>query len=354
MTRIYFKKPLLGIDSIPQADTHSPEEKKEDVKITVVNYGKDFFEEFVVQTFEECIEHLSKDHQTWVNIDGHPSHSFLEKMQEHFKLHPLLIEDICTEQRPKVEPYDNMLYIVLRSLYYNPEKVTIENEQVSVILGKGFLISFQEREHHISTYIKERLRSRKNRGKDPTPDFLMYILIDVVVDNYFIVLEKIAETVDSLEEDLIQTTDALILRDIHLLKRETIIMRKSIWPLREVISKLHRGDFELVSPDISLYLRDLYDHTIQVVDTIETFRDMISGILDLYLSNIGHKTNEIMKLLALAATIFAPLTFLTGLWGMNFKFMPELNSLWGYPAALALMAVVIVIMFIAFRRKKWL
>ena len=288
------------------------------------------------------------------NIDGHPSHHFLKKIQDHFKLHSLLIEDISTEQRPKVETYDSVLYMVLRSLYYDPERVMIENEQISLILGLNFIISFQEREHHLTTFIKERIRSRKNRSQNLGPDYLMYTLIDVVVDNYFIVLEKIAETVDDLEEELLKTTDALILRDIHHLKRETIIMRKSIWPLREVISRLQRGDLEQISPDISLYLRDLYDHTIQVVDTIETFRDMISGILDLYLSNIGHKTNEIMKILALAATIFAPLTFLTGIWGMNFKNMPELDWIWGYPVALGGMLIMISIMVVYFKKKKWI
>lgn len=342
------------MESIPQADTHTPEEKKEDIRITVVNYDVDFFEEVQVSNFKDCVSHFSEEHFTWINIDGHPPHILLEQIQDHFKLHPLLIEDISTEQRPKIEPYDNVLYLVMRSLYYNAEKVLIDNEQVSLIIGARFIISFQEREHHITTYIKERLRSRKNKLKNLGTDYLMYIFLDVIVDNYFVVLEKIAETVDVLEEDLISTTDAQLLRDIHLLKRETIIMRKSIWPLREVISKLHREEFEWVSESISLYLRDLYDHTIQVVDTIETFRDMISGILDLYLSNIGHKTNEIMKLLALAATIFAPLTFLTGVWGMNFQNMPELSWSWGYPTALGLMACTITFMVLYFKRKKWL
>ncbi len=354
MPRIFFKKKLLGTSSIPQADTHTEEEKRASIKITLILYGTDKFEEIEATSFSQCVPYLSTEELVWINIDGHPTHTFLKEMQDHLNLHPLLIEDICAEQRPKVEPYDDVLYMVLRSLYYDPERVMIENEQVSLIIGKKYMISFQERQHHLSTYIKERIRSRKNRVHNLAPDYLMYTLIDVVVDNYFIVLEKIAGTVDDLEEELISTTDAQILRNIHLLKRETIIMRKSIWPLREVISKLHRGDFEQVSEGISLYLRDLYDHTIQVVDTIETFRDMISGILDLYLSNIGHKTNEIMKFLAIAATIFAPLTFLTGIWGMNFKNMPELNSTWGYPIALGAMAVMIAIMVVFFKRKKWI
>ena len=354
MPRIFFKKKILDTSSIPQADTHSEEEKREANKITLVSLGDNKFEETEVECFNDCTSSLNDNDLVWINIDGHPSHDLLKKVQDHFKLHPLLIEDICTEQRPKVEPYDSVLYIVLRSLYYDHERVMIENEQISLILGPNYLISFQEREHHLSKFIKERLRSRKNRQHNFTPDYLMYTLIDVVVDNYFVVLEKIAETVDDLEEELISTTDALVLRDIHLLKRETIIMRKSIWPLREVLSKLHRGDFDQISDGISLYLRDLYDHTIQVVDTIETFRDMISGILDLYLSNIGHKTNEIMKLLAIAATIFAPLTFLTGIWGMNFKNMPELSWQWSYPIALGIMGVMIVGMFIFFKKKKWI
>jgi magnesium transporter len=354
MARVFFKKKLLGMESIPQADTHTHEEKQEEVKITVIKYDIDFFEETQVEDFEACIPLLQAPHFTWINIDGHPSQHFLEAMRAHFHLHPLLIEDISTEQRPKIEPYDQILYIVVRSLYYNPEKTIVDNEQVSLIVGEYFLISFQEREHHISTYIKERIRNRKNRLKNIGSDYLMYTFIDVIVDNYFIVLEKIAETVDLMEDELLSATDPLVLREIHLLKREIIIMRKSIWPLREVISKLQRDEFDWISPNINLYLRDLYDHTIQVIDTIETFRDMISGTLDLYLSNIGQKTNDIMKLLALAATIFAPLTFMTGIWGMNFKNMPELDWMWGYPASLSVMCVIIIIMVIYFKKKKWL
>lgn len=354
MPRIFFKKKLVDTSSIPQAETHSPEEKQQAQKITAILYSTDKFEEKTVDSFSECLPLFSSENLVWINISGHPSQEFLKNMQEHLKLHPLLIEDISTEQRPKVEPYDNVLYIVLRSLYYDPERVMIQNEQISIILGTNYIISFQEKEHNLTAFIKERIKSRKTRTNNIKPDYLMYTLIDVVVDNYFVVLEKIAETVDDLEETLVHTTDSLVLRDIHLLKRETIIMRKSIWPLREVISKLNRGDFEQVSPNINLYLRDLYDHTIQVVDTIETFRDMISGILDLYLSNIGHKTNQIMKLLAIAATIFAPLTFLTGIWGMNFQFMPELEWRWGYPCALTLMGGIIITMVFFFKKKKWL
>lgn len=340
--------------ALPQAETHTPEEKLGSLKITLVLYGADQFTETQVFNFEECIPFLNSDKLVWINIDGHPTQAFLKKFQDFLHLHPLLIEDISTEQRPKVEDYDGILYIVLRALYYDKERLTIENEQISLILGERYIISFQEREHHISSYIKDRLKNRKNRNHNYGPDYLMYTLIDVVVDNYFIVLEKIAETVDILEEELIASSASSVVRDIHLLKRETIIMRKSIWPLREVISKLHRGDFQQISDNITFYLRDLYDHTIQVVDTIETFRDMISGILDLHLSNIGQKTNEIMKLLAIAATIFAPLTFLTGIWGMNFKNMPELSWKWGYPSSLALMLCIILTMFFYFKRKKWL
>ncbi len=354
MPHLFFKKKLLGIASFPQASTHSEEEKKGAFGITILDYDANYFEEAQVTSFEECIPYLSSPHLTWVNIDGHPNKEFLQKLTEYYHLHPLLIEDIHTEQRPKVEPFEKVLYVVLRSLYYESEKVMIENEQISIILGDGFVISFQEKEHDLTRLIKERIQHPNSRQKHPHTDYLMYTILDIVVDNYFVVLEKIAETVDLLEEDLISTSDAKILRHIHLLKRETILIRKNVWPLREVLSKINRGDYSLISPGISLYLRDLYDHTIQVIDTIETFRDMISGILDLYLSNIGYKTNEIMKTLTIAATIFAPLTFLTGLWGMNFAKMPELQWKWGYPCALGLMLSVIILMLFFFKKKKWI
>lgn len=182
----------------------------------------------------------------------------------------------------------------------------------------------------------------------------MYIFLDILVDNYFVCIEKLAETIDYLEEKLIENPTPAVLKNIYLVKREIILLRKSLWPLREIASKLHRDDFDWITPNISLYLRDLHDHTVQAADTIETFRDMVSGTIDLYLSNVGYKTNEVMKLLTIVAMIFSPAIFLTGLWGMNFKNMPELNWIWGYPVALTLMLSSVGVMIFFFRRKKWI
>jgi magnesium transporter len=254
-----------------------------------------------------------------------------------------------------MEDYKDYLFIVLKMLYYDEKMGEIATEQVSFCLGSNFLISFQEEtEKDVFDTVRERIRNGKSRMRKMGADYLTYALIDAIVDSYFIILEKLGEQIEFLEEKVVNEPTQEVPHDIHKLKRAMIFLRKSIWPLREVISGMERGDSPLIRESTHVYLRDIYDHTIRIIETIETFRDILSGILDVYLSSISNRINAVMKVLTIIATIFMPLTFLAGVYGMNFRYMPELEWPWGYPAILLLMAVISIFMLFYFRRKKWL
>ena len=229
-----------------------------------------------------------------------------------------------------------------------------KSEQISIIFGADFVISFQEKEGDVFDAIRERLRSNKGRIRKLGTDYLAYSLIDAIVDNYFTILENLGEAIEEIEDRLVTNPTSETLQTIHDLKREMIFLRKSVWPLREVINRLERSESALINKSTFVYLRDVYDHTIQVMDAVETFRDMLSGMLDIYLSSVSNRMNEVMKVLTVIATIFIPLTFVAGIYGMNFRYMPELGQTWSYPAVLILMLVVALLMVVYFRRKKWI
>jgi len=279
----------------------------------------------------------------------------LEKLGNRFGVHPLALEDILnTEQRPKVEDYGDDLFIVVKLLSSNEERDEIEAEQISLILRPNAILSFQEKEGDDFSTVKERLRAGKGRLRKMGADYLAYTLLDIVVDQYFVVLEKLGERIEVLEGRLLADPGTATLQKIQKLKKEMLLLRKWIWPLREVISSLERGEFPGIQESTRIYLRDVYDHTIQVMDAIEIYRDMLSGMLDIYLSSLNNRMNAVMKVLTIIATIFMPLTFLAGVYGMNFKHMPELDWPWGYPIILIFMAVVAILMLTLFRLKKWL
>ncbi|MDH4238453.1 MAG: magnesium/cobalt transporter CorA [Phycisphaerae bacterium] len=345
----------------PGTLVHVGEKKAESVKISYFDYDERNFQEKQVSNIEECFPFKTTPTVTWINIDGLHDVEIIEKLGKQFDLHPLLLEDVLhTEQRPKYEDFDKYIFIVLRMLQYNEQIHDIESEQVSLILGTNFVISFQERIGDVFDSVRERLRNAKGKIRKMGSDYLAYALLDAIVDSYFAILEKIGERIESMEEKLVVNPTEKTLQLIHNMKREMISLRKSIWPLREVISGVQRSESSLISETTGLYLRDVYDHTIQVIDTVESFRDMVSGMLDIYLSSISNKMNAVMKVLTIIATIFIPLTFIAGIYGMNFNpekspwNMPELNWYWGYPAVCLVMAVVAVIMLVFFRRRKWL
>ena len=339
----------------PGTLVHIGEKKAETIRITVMDYDEQGFQEKQVASIEECFPFKQTPTVTWINIDGLHRVDIIEKLGEQFDLHPLILEDILnTEQRPKLEDFDKYIFIVLKMLSYDDQKQTVQAEQVSLVLGSNFVISFQERVGDVFDEVRDRIRNAKGRIRKMGPDYLAYALLDAVVDNYFTVLEKFGEKIEAAEEELVANPTEKTLKQIHLVKRELLSVRKSVWPLRELISALQRGESGLIQETTGIYLRDMYDHTIQVIDTVESFRDMVSGMLDIYLSSISNKMNAVMKVLTIIATIFIPLTFIAGVYGMNFKYMPELQWRWGYGLILVVMGIVVVIMLFYFRKKKWL
>jgi magnesium transporter len=338
----------------PGTLVHIGERKIETVKITVIDYDESAYESKQIAKIEECFPFKDKPTVTWINVDGIHDVEVIEKIGKNYGIHPLLLEDILnTEQRPKIEDFDNYLFLVLKMLSFDDEQKEIKTEQVSLILGPNYVISFQEREGDVFDPVRDRIRNAKGRIRKMGADYLAYALVDSIVDSYFIILEKIGDKIEGVEEDLISNPGEGTLHTIHFLKREMIFIRRSVWPLREVISGMSRKESILIKKSTEIFLRDVYDHTIQVIDTIENFRDMVSGMLDIYLSSISNRMNEVMKVLTIFAAIFIPLTFVAGIYGMNFSYMPELGWKWGYFAVLSLMAGIGISMLVYFKKKHW-
>jgi magnesium transporter len=341
---------------IPGEAVHVGRKKVEHALISVIRYDEHQIQEQRIESVVECPQIADQEFITWINIDGLHQVELLEQFGERFGLHPLVIEDILnTDQRPKLEDYDEYLFIVLKSLYHSKvERDEAEIEQISLVLGPSYVLSFQERAGDEFGPVRDRIRNNKGRVRKMGADYLAYALIDLIVDTYFIVLERLGERMETLEEELVTAPTSETLQAIHQLKREMIFTRKSTWPLREVIGALERGESPLIQGTTGVYLRDVYDHTIQVIDAVETYRDMLSGMLDIYLSSISNRMNEVMKVLTIIATVFIPLTFIAGVYGMNFQHMPELAWPWAYPMVWLVMIVIAGAMLVYFQRKRWL
>jgi len=325
------------------------------VRITIIDYDESHVEDKEAKRIEECFPFTDKPTVTWININGLHQLDIIEKIGEHFNVHPLVLEDIVnTGQRPKIEDFVDYIFVTLKMLRYSDEEKETKAEQVSLILGSNFVISFQENEGDVFDPIRQRIEADKGRIRKMGADYLAYALMDAIVDNYFTILEKLGDRIEDFEEELVVNPKPETLQAIHHLKREMIFLRKSVWPLREVINRLERWESSLINKSTAIYFRDVYDHTIQVIDSVETFRDMLSGMLDIYLSSISNRMNEVMKVLTIIATIFIPLTFIAGVYGMNFRFMPELEMPIGYPVVLLVMLFIGILMFAYFRKKKWL
>ncbi|MFH1846692.1 MAG: magnesium/cobalt transporter CorA [Candidatus Omnitrophota bacterium] len=360
MTR-FIKKISKTAGLVPGTLVHVGEQKVEKVKITVFDYDSDGFTEKQVHNIEEIGSYKDTGKVIWINIDGAHDIDIIERLGKIFDFHPLMLEDIVnTGQRPKSEEYGKYIFVALKMLYANNGFKDIIFEQVSLVLGRNLVITVQEREGDVFEPVRNRIRQAKGRIRKLGADYLSHSLLDAVVDNYFSILENFGEKVEEIENIVAVNPVPETLKMIHKMKREAILLRKSVWPLREIIHSLQREESELVRKDTIIYYRDLYDHTIQVIDTIEVFRDMLSGMLDIYLSSLSNKMNETMKVLTIFAVIFIPLTFIAGIYGMNFNpqvsvlNMPELNWKYGYISVLGFMAVVAAGMLIYFKKKKWL
>lgn len=339
----------------PGSLVHIGKRKVEKTRITIIDYDEGQFQEKKAETIEECFPFKDKPTVTWVNIDGVHDVDIVEKIGRHFGAHPLVLEDIVnTGQRPKMEDFEDYIFIVLKMITYDEKTSEMYSEQVSIILGKNFVISFQERQGDVFDPIRDRIRNSKGRIRKAGADYLTYALLDATVDGYFIVLENLGERIEILENEVIENPTSETLQVINSLKREMILLRRSVWPLREVIGALDRGGSALIHEATGTYLRDVYDHTIQVADTIDSYRDMIIGTRDTYLSSLSNRMNEVMKVLTIIATIFIPVTFIAGIYGMNFQFMPELGWRWSYFIVWGVIVAVAVTMIAYFRKKTWI
>ncbi|NGP88164.1 magnesium/cobalt transporter CorA [Aliifodinibius halophilus] len=346
--------------SAPGTIEHIGERHMDEIKITVHDYDDEHIDEIPISKIQKVQPYLDAPSQTWVQVRGLHNIEKLKSIWSFFDLHPLIQEDIVhTAQRPKVERYDNCIFFVLRLLTYSKDDQTIHAEQISLVLGKNYVLSFQETDEDHFKPILNRLAIATSRIRKLDTDYLTYALIDAVVDYYFNVLEYIGDDIEALEEQLLKEPDESLLEQIHRIRREIIFFRKSVWPLRDAVNSAIRDESEFISEDTKIYLRDVYDHMIQIIDNIENYRDTILGLHDMYMSYTSNKMNEVMKVLTVIATIFIPLTFIAGIYGMNFDpqvspyNMPELSWYWGYPASIALMLATAAVMIIYFKRKGW-
>jgi magnesium transporter len=352
MKRLFTVSAKRGLP--PGSMVYTGRRTDEPLRITVIDYDADNIREQADAPVEACIPLKDTDSVSWINIDGLNDISVIEKVGDAFGIHALVLEDILhTNQRPKLEDQGDYLFLVVRMLYTPAGSTEVQSEQVSFILCEHCLITFQERAGDVFDLIRNRIRQNSGRVRKMGADYLLYALMDAIVDNYFLIMETTGENIELIEQAMMVSPDAQLLNDLYRQKRELLYIRKSVWPLREAVAGLERGENPLLKKKTHAYLRDLYDHTIQVIDTVETFRDMLTGVQDLYLSSMGHKTNQVMQVLTVMGTIFIPLTFVAGIYGMNFEFMPELRWKYSYPVLWALMILITIGMLVYFRRKKW-
>ena len=339
----------------PGTLVHIGKKKTENVRINLFVYNQQNVEEKAFEDTDTFLQQNDQSNVSWYNIDGIHKVELIETIGNHFNLHTLLLEDVLnTHQRPKVEYFEDYLFFTLKMLGINPTNNKLVAEQVSFVLGEDYLVSFQERQGDLFDPVRSRIRLDNSKIRRKKADYLLYALIDTVVDNYFLIIEHLSEETERIEEIIFNNPDEDALKKIQDIKKQYILLRKSVYPLREAISSFLRDEFEFIDEENKKYLRDLYDHTIHIIENIESQRDVVSGLKDLYMSELSNRMNNIMKVLTIIATIFIPLTFIAGIYGMNFDYMPELHFKWSYPIAWFFMGLVTLVMIIYFKRKKWL
>jgi len=331
-------------------------EKREGApRLTVISYGEDRFEKKTGVSLDEGLSLRHPSGVTWVNVEGIHDPGLVDEVGRRFHLHPLIIEDVVnTAERPKVEDYGDCIFFVLKVFEADGRGRGGRVQQVSLVLGPDYVLSFEEKESRIFRAVEDRVQKGQGRSRRMGADYLSYCLVDAAVDSYFGVMEDVGEEIEDVEEELVVNPSREVVAKIHALKREMIFFRRSIWPLRELINCLERLETPLIRPATDVYLRDLYDHTIQIIETIETYREVLSGMLETYLSSVSNRMNEIMKLLTIISTIFIPLTFIVGVYGMNFKFMPEVEWKYGYFIVWGVIVAAALFMVRYFRKKGWI
>ena len=339
----------------PGTMIHTGHKKVERVRIRYLDYDAEQLTEAELPDIEACAPFKDSPTVSWINVDGLHDVDLIRRLGERFDWHPLMLEDIVSVgQRPKVEEYEGYVFLVLPMLGWDSARRQVVDEQLSLVLGERYVFTFQERVGDVFESVRERLRNARGRIRNRGADYLTYALTDAVVDHYFHVLEAIGDVAEVLETEVVDEPTRSTMHQLHALKRELISVRRSVWPLREMLATLVRSDEDILTDETLVFMRDVHDHAVQVAETVESLRDVVSGGIDLYLSSVGYRTNEVMKVLTIMASIFIPLTFLAGVYGMNFEYMPELRMRWAYPVLLAFMVMVGGGMVVYFRRKGWL
>lgn len=324
-------------------------------RVTVIDYDEKYFDEKEIERIEDLAAYRLTPTVTWINFHGLPTSDVLNKLGEIFGIHPLTIADILnTGQRTKLEDLVDYIYAAVKTFHFQEKSSKILTDQVSLVITRQVVLSFEEEDGGVFEPIREKLRKYKGRIRKMGTDYLAYRLLDAVVDSCFVMVEKIGDNLEYLEEKVVANPTPDVLKAIHSLRIETTTLLRSVWPLREVIGTLTHDEFPMIKKDNVAYFRDIYDHTVQIIETMETNRDIISSLLDIYLSSVSNRMNEIMKVLTIIATIFMPMTFLAGVYGMNFKYFPELEWRWAYTVFWVAVVVIALLMIFYFRRKKWL
>jgi magnesium transporter len=325
-------------------------------RMSVIDYSKENIEEQEIESVDDILKYKDSNTVTWVIIEGLTNVTIVERIGAIFGIHNLVLEDILnTHQRPKFEEYDDHLYIVLKSLLTENERFTVAYEQISLLVLKNFVFVFKEKTDDLFKPVQQRLKTSKGRLRSLGSDYLTYAILDTIVDQNFIIIDSLDDAITSVEDSLLTsepTQDTL--HTIQMLKREIISIRRNVSPIRELMSGMLRSESDLINEKTHIYLRDVSDHAIRVIESIELYREILTGLLDIYISSVSNKMNEVMKVLTVFASIFIPLTFLAGIYGMNFEYMPELKWKWAYPVLWAVFVSIPVVLLIYFKRKKWL
>ncbi len=338
--------------SHPKSTDHPVYVSTENLILELISYNKEQYDKYCNKNPDELLKELNPDRVNWINLDGLNNQDIIEKLQNHFQLHYLLIEDVLGDQRPKAEEYDDYFFFTLKMLY-RIDDTGIDYEQVSFVLGKNYLISFQEKAGDFFDGFRDRIKNDLGKVRKKQADYLLYRLIDIIVENYYSVLDKIGDSVEEIEENVYENPTNDTFNRIQKLKKDLIYLRKAVYPLRDALSKVIKGESEFIEEESLRYYSDVYDHVIHLIDLLDTYKDLTSSLLDIHINAMNTRMNEVMKVLTVISTIFMPLTFIVGVYGMNFDYMPELRWHWGYFTVLGSMGLIVISMLYYFRRKKW-
>lgn len=339
----------------PGSLVHVGDVQETETRITVVDYNKDYIKEHAVQSIDDILHYQQTDSVTWVTIEGLANVELVEAIGRHFAIHPLVLEDILnTHQRPKFEETDDYLFLVFKGMYVAEDGAAVNYEQISLLVLNNFVFAFKEKRDDLFKPVNNILRSHRGHARNLGADYLAYVILDTVVDLYFSLQDFLDEHIVAIEDQLLANPTTEILASIQRIKRELIFMRKSVSPLREFLGNLLRSESPLIQKETAIYLRDVYDHVLRLTESIDTYRDIVTGLLEIYNSSVSNKLNQVMKVLTVFASIFIPLTFIAGIYGMNFKYMPELQWRWAYPVLWGAFVVISVVLLAYFKKKKWL